>query len=144
MHTFISREQDYALRITARLAELRKGEQLSVRELSGDMYISKIFAARIVLKLKLAGILGTNQGKAGGVFLQINPKKLSAYDVVDAIGFAVKFNSCLAENFKCELMGSCRFHGFFCKQETLLITQLKKMKISDFTFNKTITKNGGH
>jgi Rrf2 family transcriptional regulator, nitric oxide-sensitive transcriptional repressor len=144
MHTFISREQDYALRIAARLAELKKGEQLSVRELSEDMFISKIFAARIVHKMKLAGILGTNQGKAGGVFLNANPKKLSAYEVLNTIGFKVKYNNCLAKNFNCELQGSCRFHGFFHKQEEMLAEQLKKMRISDFTFNKTTNKNGGH
>jgi Rrf2 family nitric oxide-sensitive transcriptional repressor len=144
MHTFISREQDYALRITARLAELKKGEQLSVRELSDDMFISKIFAARIVHKLKLAGILGTNQGKTGGVYLNSNPNKLSAYAVLNTIGFKVKYNNCLAKNFNCELTGKCRFHGFFRKQESLFLEQLKKMMISDFTFNKISNNNGGY
>jgi Rrf2 family protein len=136
MNTFISREQDYALRIAARLAELSKGEQLSVRELSQNMFISKIFAARIVHKLKLAGILTTTQGKAGGVSLNVSSKKLSAYDVLNVIGFKVKYNNCLYKNFNCELTGSCQFHGFFRKQETQLIQNLKKMKIADFTFKK--------
>jgi Rrf2 family transcriptional regulator, nitric oxide-sensitive transcriptional repressor len=143
MHTFISREQDYALRIAARLAELKKGEQISIRGLSEDMFISKIFAARIVHKLKLAGFLGTTQGKSGGVFLIHNPKKLSAYDILNVIGFKVKYNNCLYCDFTCELKGSCRFHGFFAQQETALMEQLKKMKISDFLFNKTNNKNGG-
>ncbi len=144
MNSFISREQDYALRITARLAELRKGEQMSIKELSNDMFISKIFAARIVHKLKLAGVLGTNQGKTGGVFLASDPKKLSAYQVLNIIGFKVKYNNCLADDFNCELIGKCRFHGFFHKQEIIMIEQFKKMKISDFLFNKTKQNNGGH
>lgn len=144
MHTFISREQDYALRITARLAELKKGEQLSVRELSQSMFISKIFAARIVHKLKIAGILGTNQGKTGGVFLNSSPKKLTAFDVLNVIGFKVKYNNCLSDHFNCALLGSCRFHGFFHTQEDALMAQFKKMKISDFLFNKTQNKNGGY
>lgn len=144
MNSFISREQDYALRITARLAELKKGEQLSVRELSTDMFISKIFAARIVHKLKNAGILGTTQGKTGGVYLAANIKKLSAFDVLNVIGFKIKYNNCLYQQFKCELKGSCRFHGFFHQQEEQLTSQLKKMKIADFTFNKTNNKNGGY
>jgi len=143
MQSFISREQDYALRITARLAELKAGEQISIREISKDMFISKIFAARIVHKLKLAGIIGTTQGKAGGVFLLQNPKKLTAFDVLTVVGFKVKYNNCLYDDFKCELKEACRFHGFFNRQEILMAEQLKKMKISDFTFNKT-KNNGGH
>ncbi len=143
MNTFISREQDYALRITARLAELKKGEQLSIRELSVNMFISKIFAARIVHKLKLAGILATTQGKTGGVSLNIPAKKLTAFEVLEVIGFKVKYNNCLYKDFKCELIGSCRFHHFFRAQENQLLKNLKKMKIADFTFNKT-TNNGGY
>ncbi len=143
MQSFISREQDYALRITARLADLKKGEHLSVRELSGEMFISKIFAARIVHKLKLSGIVGTTQGKAGGVYLIHNPKKLSVYEVLNVIGFKVKYNNCLYKEFHCELIGACRFHGFFHRQQESLMTELKKMKVSEFTFNKTNNKNGG-
>lgn len=143
MNSFISREQDYALRIAARLAELKKGEQISIRTLSQEMFISKIFAARIVHKLKLAGLVATTQGKAGGVYLNISPKKISAYEVLNIIGFKVKYNNCLYEEFTCSLIGSCRFHGFFKNQELELIENLKKMKISDFTFNKQTTKNGG-
>jgi len=137
MNSFISREQDYALRITSRLAELKKGETLSVRQLSKDMFISKIFSARIVHKLKRAGILGTTQGKTGGVYLNVSPKKLSAYEVLNVIGFKVKYNNCLYKDFRCELLGGCRFHQFFRRQDELLVKSLKKMKISEFTFNKT-------
>jgi Rrf2 family transcriptional regulator, nitric oxide-sensitive transcriptional repressor len=142
MNTFISREQDYALRITARLAELERGGQLSIRELSEALFISKIFAARIVHKLKLARILATTRGKTGGVSLKIHPSKLTAYEVLNVIGFKVKYNNCLYKDFNCELLGLCRFHEFFRVQENQLIQNLKKMKISEFTFNKTNV--GGH
>lgn len=143
MNAFISREQDYALRIAARLAGLKKGEQLSISELSQGMYISKIFAARIVHKLKHSGILATTQGKRGGVSLNVSPAKLTVYQVLNVIGFKVKYNNCLYKDLNCKLMGACRFHVFFKEQEKLLIQNLKKMKISNFTFKK-INNNGGH
>ncbi|MDZ7767134.1 MAG: hypothetical protein U5K00_22430 [Melioribacteraceae bacterium] len=41
MQTYITREQDYALRITSALAALKENEQLPVSELSKRLYISK-------------------------------------------------------------------------------------------------------
>jgi len=134
MNSFISREQDYALRITARLATLKKGEHISIREISQSMYISKIFAARIVHKLKHAGIINTTQGKTGGVYLNKDPKKISAFEVLQTIGFKVKYNQCLCSDNDCALTGSCRFHLFFIDQENALTERLKKMMISNFTF----------
>ncbi|MFA3781647.1 Rrf2 family transcriptional regulator [Melioribacteraceae bacterium 4301-Me] len=135
-NSFISREQDYALRMTAYLAGLPKGEFISVPKLSQKLFISYKFAARIIHKLKKAKITDSIQGKYGGVFLRANPGKLSMYDVLNAIGFKVKFNDCLKENFTCELMFGCKFHSFFLNEEKLLIKKLKSKKISNFILHE--------
>ncbi|MGK9476485.1 RrF2 family transcriptional regulator [Melioribacter sp. OK-6-Me] len=131
-NSFISREQDYALRMIAYLAGLPKNEYLSVKELSKRLFISPKFAARIIHKLNKANITGSIQGKYGGIFLKANPKKLSMYDVLNTIGFKVKFNDCLNENFVCELMFGCKFHSFWVNEEKLLIEKLKSQRISDY------------
>lgn len=134
MQTYISREQDYALRITATLAGLNAGEHLSVKELSQQLYISKIFAARIVHNLKHKGIVGTKQGHTGGVYLNINANELSVFDVLNAVGFKIKFNQCLSDNFECSLVAKCRFHNFFYEQEYAFTQNMKAKKISEFLF----------
>ncbi len=131
-NSFISREQDYALRMTAFLAGLSKGEFISVPKLAQKLFISQKFASRIIHKLKKANITDSIQGKYGGVFLKANPKKLSMYDVLDAIGFKVKFNDCLKENFVCELMFGCKFHSLWINEEKLLMDKLKNQKFSDY------------
>jgi len=131
-NSFISREQDYALRMTAFLAGLPKGEFISVPKLAQKLFISQKFASRIIHKLKKANITDSVQGKYGGVFLKANPKKLSMYDVLNTIGFKVKFNDCLKENFVCELMFGCKFHSFWINEEKLLIDKLKSQKFSDY------------
>ncbi|MDZ7764259.1 MAG: Rrf2 family transcriptional regulator [Melioribacteraceae bacterium] len=117
MQTYITREQDYALRITSALAALKENEQLPVSELSKRLYISKNFAARIVHKLTKSGILVTTQGKHGGVALNRNADKLSLFEVLDTIGFKTKFNQCLNEGFHCEFSNKCLFHSFFDEEE---------------------------
>ena len=132
MQTYISREQDYALRITSELATLKKGTHLPVSEISKRLYISKGFTARIVHTLAKAGILSTTQGKYGGVSLNVNPEKLSLYKVLDTIGFKTKFNQCLDERFHCEFSNKCLFHSFFDEEENKFLEKMKKKMISDF------------
>ncbi|MCX7875223.1 MAG: Rrf2 family transcriptional regulator [Melioribacteraceae bacterium] len=131
-NSFISREQDYALRMTAYLAALPKGEFINVPTLAQRLFISQKFASRIIHKLKKAKITDSIQGKYGGVFLKADPKKLSLYDVLNTIGFKVKFNDCLKKEFKCELKFGCKFHAFWVNEEEILINKLKKEKISDY------------
>lgn len=143
MQTFITHEQDYALRIVAMLAGLTTGEHLSIKELSNRLLISKNFAARIAHKLKNAEVIGTNQGVTGGIFLKKDPTQLSVYDVLNVIGFRSKFNLCLDDSFECGLNAFCRFHKLFDSIENNIYTILKEKKISEFIIslnNKTINK----
>lgn len=132
MQTYITREQDYALRITSALAALKENEQLPVSELSKQLYISKNFAARIVHKLTKSGILATTQGKYGGVALNRNADKLSLFEVLDTIGFKSKFNQCLNERFHCEFSNKCLYHSFFDEEEQQLHKKMKQKMISEF------------
>lgn len=136
MQSYISREQDYALRITASLASLDEDEFLPVSKLSNDLFISKNFAARIVHKLKNNGIIKSIQGKYGGVSLAKAPSDISVYDVLAAIGFRTQFNKCLSDGFVCELEMLCRYHAFFANEETQLYNRLKEKTIDQFLFYK--------
>jgi Rrf2 family nitric oxide-sensitive transcriptional repressor len=141
MNSFISREQDYALRIATYLAATKEGELVSVNELSRRLYISRSFAARIVHKLKKANITGAVQGRYGGIFLKIAPAQLSIWDIIEAFGMKVRLNACLQENYNCELEPGCTYHYLFAKVERDLSEYLKKRKVSDFLFDIDSTKN---
>ncbi|MFC2135673.1 RrF2 family transcriptional regulator [Bacteroidota bacterium] len=135
MLTFITREQDYALRIVAMLAGLKKDERLSIRKLSGKLLISKNFAARISHKLIQGDILGSKQGKAGGIYLIKDPERLSLYDVLIVIGFRTRINLCLDDSFVCGLNDHCKFHKLFGSMEQDIYKKLKEEKISDFVLD---------
>ena len=133
-NSFFSREHDYALRIVAFLASIKKDQFVTTNQLAQKLFISKNFAARIVHKLKNAQITGSVQGKYGGVYLKVKPEELSIWDVVVIIGFKNRLNDCMKENFYCDLQFGCRFHLFFLEQENILIDKLKSQKISDYLF----------
>jgi len=134
--SLFSKEQDYSLRITAFLASLENGNFISINRLSKKLHISKIFAARIIHKLKNQNITGSVQGKYGGVYLKANPKEISIWDVLTAVGFNTRLNDCMNDHFTCELMFGCKFHSFFLAQEKNLIENLKNQKISDYVFQQ--------
>ena len=135
-NSLFSKEQDYSLRITAYLAGMEHGQIINVNQLSKKLHISKIFAARIIHKLKNANITGSVQGKYGGVFLKVNPQDISIWDILIAVGYKIRLNDCMNNHFACELMYGCKFHSFFLEQEKTLIDKLKNQKISDYVFQQ--------
>ncbi len=132
MQTYISREQDYALRITALLAGLPGGKFLPVSKIASVLNISKSFASRIVHKLKKADYINAYQGKYGGVYLAKPAGLISVYDILNCIGFKMKFNQCLCDGFNCTIMPLCKFHSVFAAQETRLHDTFSKMTLADF------------
>jgi Rrf2 family nitric oxide-sensitive transcriptional repressor len=135
MQTYISREQDYALRITALLAGLEKEEFLPVSKLAITLNISKNFAARIVHKLKNNNFIKSYQGKYGGVWLAKDPNLISVYDILNCIGFKIKLNQCLRDNYQCTIISMCKFHNVFAKQEAHLYDTFRSMKLSEFVID---------
>lgn len=134
--SFFSKEQDYSLRIIAFLAGMESNKVINIGQLSKELNISKIFASRIIHKLKNANITGSVQGKYGGIFLKINPNEISIWDVINIIGKRIRLNDCMDEQFVCELLERCKFHTFFLEQEKKLTETLKKQNISDYIFQQ--------
>lgn len=137
MQTFFSREQDYALRITAFLAgeALTEKNCISISEISKRLFLSKSFSARIIHKLKHGSILSSKQGLYGGVYLRKDPRSISFYEVLSAVGFENRLNECLKGTEICNLKRNCNIHIYFRKKEEELIKSLKETMISDFIFH---------
>ncbi len=135
MYAFIKREYDYAIRMCAYLAGRPQGKPIALRTLSQKLALSRAFASKILFKLKNRGIIGTVQGKNGGVFLQSNPHQLSFYDILKAMDFDSTLNECVHNPQICPLIPVCKIHLFFVEQENELIKTLQAQKIIDFSFS---------
>jgi len=132
MAVFIKREYDYAIRICAYLANFYPDKHIPVPEVSKKLFLTIPFTTKIVHQLKKGKIIDTVQGKYGGIKLLIEPKKLSFYDVLDAMGFDMTVNECLKNPQICPLISSCKIHRFFGGQEQMIIDNLKSARIADF------------
>ncbi len=131
MHSFIKREYDYAIRICAFLAGFKSGETVPLSKVARLLAIPRPFATKIVHKLKNNGITDAVQGKAGGIFLRKDPRKLSLLDILQAMGFNSTLNECLHEYGHCPLIKGCRIHLFFKMEEQKLLSDFADKKISE-------------
>ena len=132
MTTYIKREYDYAIRICAYLASFYKKEHKSVPEISKKICLTVPFTTKIVHQLKNKNIIETVQGKYGGIRLKISPKKLSFFDILNAMGFDMTINECLRNPQICAIVDNCKTHRFFLSQEDMLIENLKNATINNF------------
>ncbi|NOY77692.1 MAG: Rrf2 family transcriptional regulator [Calditrichaeota bacterium] len=147
MNVLIKREYDYAIRICAYLAGNYQKGPISLAAISQKLFITRPFATKIIYKLKQHHIIGTTQGKRGGVFLTYPPEKLSFYKILQAMGFDFALNECIKNPNICPLVSHCKIHLFFVKQDHYLMRQLQEAMISEFIFGDSDLEpkpNGTH
>ncbi len=130
-NVLIKREYDYAVRICAYLAGQKKQAPIPVSRITQLLAVSRAFANKIIFKLRQTGIIGTVQGKYGGIFLNKPADRLSVLEVLQALGFDSTVNECLRIPTICPLIGFCKIHLFFAEQQQILINNLAKKMISD-------------
>jgi len=134
MPSFITREYDFAIRICSFLAGSYKKNTVSLSKISKALYISRPFATKIVYQLRKKRILGSVQGRNGGIFLLKDPQKLSVLDILNAMDFNSTLNDCIRNSEICPLLGNCQIHLFFKRQNRMLFKSFKEQTIADFAF----------
>ena len=137
MNTFIKREYDYAIRICAYLAGFEHKKPVPLPKVAKVLFITKPFATKIVHKLMNAGITGSVQGKAGGIYLNENPTNLSLFHILKAMHFNSTLNECIEEHHRCPLLKTCKIHEFFIEAEQNLFDKFKNKMISDLIIKDT-------
>lgn len=129
--TLIKREYDYAVRICAYLAGQVHKKPISISRISQLLSISRPFTNKIIFKLRKANIIGSVQGRYGGIFLKPDPTNLSVYDILMAMDFDSVINECLRNPAICPIIGFCKIHLFFTDLQEMLLQRMKEKMISE-------------
>lgn len=129
--TLIKREYDYAVRICAYLAGQQPGEPVPISKISQLLQISKPFANKIIFRLRKANIIDSIQGRAGGIFLKVDPEQLSVFEILQAMDFDSVVNECLRNPAICPIIGFCKIHLFFGELQDLIEQKMKEKMISE-------------
>lgn len=136
MNNFIKREYDYAIRITTFLAGYFPDTYFTIHDISHLLFISKPFTSRIVHTLIQKGILGSVQGRNGGIYLKKDPESVSILDILLAMDMNSTLNECLHNPSICPHVSYCKVNRYFKGLEQILIRSFETTKISQFAFTK--------
>lgn len=135
MFFLYKKDFDYAIRICSYLAENKKNKPIPVSEISKKLLITKPFATKIIYLLRQSNIIATTQGKTGGIFLNKNPNIISLFDILNSMGLSETISECITEDNFCPLPAPCKIHSYFMNIENKLLNELKKKKLSKFSFS---------
>jgi Rrf2 family protein len=125
----VSQGAQYAISAIIAISK-HENDVISASELSRNLSCPAAYLSQILSKLKAPGILGSQRGLNGGVFLARPLEKISIYDVVSAIDGEEFFNMCFMGIKGCGHIEPCPFHMFWSEQRENI-----KQWLSETTFD---------
>ena len=104
----LSKKTDYGLLALRHLGVHPEGGPASAREIAGAYGIPEPVLAKVLQRLKRAGIVTSRQGKAGGYVLARAPTDISVMQVLSAIEGRATLVTCdFRSSGDCELFTRC-------------------------------------
>jgi Rrf2 family protein len=135
----LSQGAQYAISAVIALSRQPEGETISAAELAKPLNCPAAYLSQVLSKLKPSGILKSQRGMGGGVYLARTPNEISLLDVIDAVDGSDFFSSCFMGIDGCGQIEPCPFHEFWSKERTAIQSWLKKTTFAEV--EKSMTTN---
>ena len=103
----ITREADYAVRLTVGLATRKQGSPVSARTLAEENDVPYELARTILGDLAEAGILESRRGRSGGFMLARPADEILMSDVLGVVGESLQLNICVDDPEACKRAEFC-------------------------------------
>ncbi len=113
---FVSQGAQYSISAIIALSKVEHGKIVSASELSRMLNCPAAYLSQILSKLKPAGIIKSQRGLNGGVYLARDLKSISIYEVITIIDRDDFFNKCFMGIQGCGTIEPCPFHDFWSKE----------------------------
>ena len=115
----ISTRGRYASRIVVFLASGPRGVPVNKYEIARAEAISPAYVEQLMMPLKVAGIVASHRGRAGGFSLARDPETISIADVLQAVEGKVTVAPC-GDIKACDRVSHCPTRGIWMKASDLL------------------------
>jgi Rrf2 family protein len=138
MATLISREQDYALRITAHLVTRPPGDPVTIKKLAKLLHLPYSTTSKIVHRLTRRKLLVTVQGRNGGVYIPERLRDISMWEILQAMDFKLELNECSSRHSDCPLGNYCTIRRYLKDIEKEVRRLLEAGRIRDFGFREAL------
>lgn len=134
-----SRKAEIALKAALLLATKDTEELVDVNNIATELQIPKMFAAKVLQLLALAGIIGSKKGKKGGFYLPQGGEKVKLIKILEVIDGLDFFNRCVFGFPNCSDEHPCPVHNYWGKIRKDIYDMLSDLSIGDVKEN-TLTK----
>lgn len=128
-----TKEIDYSLLLIASLADLQKGECISLSEVSKKRKLPYRFLGKIIIPLKKAGIVESIQGIKGGYRLTRDPQEIKIAEILGAYKESFAPVQCLDHDLgPCPSIDVCVTKPFWAEINDSLSAIFEKYTVKDF------------
>jgi FeS assembly SUF system regulator len=129
----LSKKADYGLIAIKHLAAHAAHGACSASEISEACGISGPLMAKVLQKLARAGLVVSRHGSGGGYQLARDPKKISAFEVIDAIDGPLVITSCVTTHGECGQATTCTIREPLRRVNNSILEILKGVTISQMS-----------
>lgn len=135
----ISSKGRYALRMMVDIAEHKKGEWISIKDISIRQNISIKYLEQIVTSLSKSGLLLSSRGPQGGYKLAMDPEQYTVGQILRVMEGSLAPVSCLENNVNtCERQGVCVTLGFWKGLSEVVNRYMDSVTLKDLIESKSV------
>lgn len=137
-HKFIfqvTRQADYGLLLMTALASRGKGDYVSLREVAERRNLPYRFLTKIIISLRKAELVESQEGVRGGYRLAKAPAEIHIRDVLKALGEDLSLVRCGAGDKECQSFCQCNARGFWHELQSQMDQVLTKYTLADLLLN---------
>jgi Rrf2 family protein len=139
--TIVSRGADYAIRTMVYVASQAEGSRTVTEQIAQRQEIPGAFLSKVVAQLTQSGLLRTQRGASGGVFLGRAAEEISLRQVLEAVQGPVVVNLCTGPYDGCSRAGTCPAHPVFRQVQQSLGEMLDKATLAEIAVRgETLTR----
>ncbi|RDI49592.1 RrF2 family transcriptional regulator [Nocardia mexicana] len=134
----LSRFTDLGLRAMMRLAVSRGAEErVTAKRIARQVDASEHYVAKAVTKLSDLGLVASQRGRAGGIFLTEAGRTATVGQIVRGLEGDSEVVECLGER-PCPLVGACRLRRVLADAQQAFYEELDKYTLSDLVDQRTV------
>lgn len=113
------------------LASRGKVEYVSLREVAERRHLPYRFLTKIIIPLRKAGLVESQEGVRGGYRLAKAPNQIYIRDVLKALGEDLSFVRCGSGDKACQSFCQCNARGFWHELQGQMDQVLTKYTLAD-------------
>lgn len=127
----ISQGAQYAISAVIALSKQPEGTTVSAAALAEPLNCPPAYLSQVLSKLKPSGILNSQRGLNGGVYLAKSPDEITLFEVINAIDGIEFFQSCFLGIEGCGNIEPCPFHNFWSEERKKIQDWLTQTTFAD-------------